>query len=250
MVKKWLRPIVRRVLPRAARRRIVELTRWPPVGHVRFGELRRLEPISRVWGVDRGWPVDRYYIEGFLAENARDIHGRVLEIGNFGYAGKFGAGNARETATVRVEDGHGIDAAVRELDDATAFAPESFDCVILTQTLQYVYDVRAFISVVYRLLKPDGVVLATVPGIGKISRYDMDRWGQYWSFTSLAARRLFEAAFNPAAVEVASHGNVLTAIAFLQGLAWQDLHKEELHYHDPDYELVVTVRASKLAVVQ
>ena len=52
--------------------------------------MRRLTPISRVWGFDRGLPVDRYYIEGFLAAHAADIQGRVLEIGDNTYTLKYG----------------------------------------------------------------------------------------------------------------------------------------------------------------
>jgi hypothetical protein len=44
------------------------------------GDLRRLTPLSRCFGFDRGKPVDRYYIENFLASRAGDVRGRVLEI--------------------------------------------------------------------------------------------------------------------------------------------------------------------------
>ena len=46
-------------------------------------------------------------------------------------------------------------------------------------------------------------------------------------------------------VLVQGHGNVLVAIAFLHGLLIQELRQEELDYHDPDYELLITVRAQK-----
>jgi len=38
---------------------------------------------------------------------------------------------------------------------------------------------------------------------------------------------------------------VLAAVAFLHGLAAEDLRPEELDYHDADYELLITVRAIK-----
>jgi hypothetical protein len=82
--------------PRAAlrwmRRRWERLTRWPAVGAVRFGSLRRVTPISRQFGLDRGQAIDRYYIESFLARHATDIRGRVLEIGDDSYTRKFGDG--------------------------------------------------------------------------------------------------------------------------------------------------------------
>jgi hypothetical protein len=36
-------------------------------------------------------------------------------------------------------------------------------------------------------------------------------------------------------------------MAFLQGLACDELKRRELAYHDPDYELIITVRAVKPA---
>ena len=78
-------------------------------------------------------------------------------------------------------------------------------------------------ATIYRILTPGGTLLATFPGISQISRYDMDRWGEYWRFTTLSARRLLEAYFPPSQVSVASFGNVLATVAFLHGLAAEDL---------------------------
>src|SRR6185503_1474005 len=55
-----------------------------------WGDLRRLRPVSRTFGYDRGLPVDRYYIESFLERNRRDIDGRTLEIGDDEYTRRFG----------------------------------------------------------------------------------------------------------------------------------------------------------------
>jgi hypothetical protein len=76
----------------------------------------------------------------------------------------------------------------------------------------------------------------------------MDRWGDYWRFTTLSARRLFEAAFPPECVSVEAHGNVLAAAALLYGLAAEDLRTKELETDDPDYEVVITVRAVRAQV--
>jgi hypothetical protein len=93
-------------------------------------------------------------------------------------------------------------------------------------------------------LKPGGVLLATVPGISQISR---DKWSKswYWSFTTLSMRRLLEEKFPSEGVMVEAQGNVLTATAFLQGIATGELQSEELDYHDDQYELLITVRAVK-----
>jgi ubiquinone/menaquinone biosynthesis C-methylase UbiE len=134
---------------------------------------------------------------------------------------------------------------VADLTCADYIPSDTFDCIIFTQTLQFIYDVRAALRHLYRILKPGGVLLATFHGISQISRYDMDRWGEYWRFTTLSARRLFEEVFPPEHITIEAYGNVLTAIAFLHGLAAEELKQEELDYHDPDYEVLITVRAVK-----
>src|SRR5574341_1360213 len=94
MLGAWIRTMARRTLLAEARRRLMAgqrcLTRWPPIGLVRFGDLRRVTPISTVFGLDRGRCIDRYYIETFLARHATEIRGRVLEIGDNIYTWRFG----------------------------------------------------------------------------------------------------------------------------------------------------------------
>jgi len=115
----------------------------------------------------------------------------------------------------------------------------------VTQTLQFILDVREAVRHLFGGLRPGGVLVATVPGISQVSRCDMDRGGEYWRLTSLGAKRLFEEFLPSRNVEVNAHGNVLAAIAFLHGLAAEELGGEELDYRDPDYELLVTICAVK-----
>jgi SAM-dependent methyltransferase len=206
---------------------------------------RRLTPISRTFGLDRGQPIDRFYIERFLASHARDVHGAVLEIGDDGYARRFGRDHLVTCDVLHVEAGHPGATIVADLAHADGMTSEAFDCIIVTQTLQFIFSLQVAVATLHRLLKPGGVLLATVPGISQISRYDMDRWGEYWRFTTLSIRRLFEVAFPPASLTVESHGNVLTSVAFLHGLASEELRSDELDYRDADYELLITVRAIK-----
>jgi len=221
------------------------LRQRPPVGWVRFGSLRRLQPISRVFGYDRGLGIDRYYIEQFLASHAEDIRGHVLEIGDNAYTRKFGHTRVIKSDVLHVTEGNPKATIVADLTCADHIPSDTFDCIILTQTLNHIYDVRAALKHLHRILKPGGVLLASLPGLCQISRYDMDRWGDYWRFTNLSARRLFTEVFPQDHVEVKAYGNVLVAIAFLHGLAVQELKPEELETHDPDYQVLITVRAVK-----
>ena len=235
------------IRPRYPRRwRSLLAQRHARLGAVDFGSLRRTTPVSRQFGFDRGLSIDRYYIEQFLAKSAEVIRGRVLEVADSGYTRRFGGGKVDSAEVLHLQDGEGA-TIVADLTDAPQIPSDTFDCVVLTQTLPFIYDVRAAISTLYRILRPSGTLLATFPGISEISRYDMDRWGDYWRFTSLSARRLFEEAFTPGDVEVDVHGNVLAAVAFLHGLAAEELRERELAYRDPDYELLITVGATKAA---
>lgn len=212
---------------------------------VRWGSLRRLKPFSHVFGLDRGLCIDRYYIENFLAQQVGDIRGHVLEFADNGYTLRFGGEKVNRSDTLHLSSDNPRATIVADLTSAKEIPSDTFDCIICTQTLQFIYGVQAAAKTLYRILKPNGVLLVTFPGISQISRYDMDRWGEYWRFTTLSARKLFEENFPAGQVRVEAHGNVLAAIAFLQGIAAEELRQRELDFHDPDYEVLITVRAVK-----
>jgi len=222
-------------------------TAAPAPGHIDFGDLRRLTPISRAFGFERGRPVDRYYIEQFLAQHAADIHGRVLEIGDDHYTRQFGGARVGQSDILDLPRDDSRATIVADLADAdhTGIPAEAFDCIIFTQTLQYIFQLETAVAALHRMLRPGGVLLGTFPTISQICRFDMDRWGDYWRFTSASIRRLLTAVFPPAPLTIAAHGNVLTAVCFLHWLSDHELSPDELAYHDPDYELLITARAVK-----
>jgi glycosyltransferase involved in cell wall biosynthesis/SAM-dependent methyltransferase len=249
-IKTMIKTAARRLIPLTVRRR---LGSWgqgsaycPPVGSVRLGMLRRLSPVSRVWGFDRGLPVDRYYIERFLSAYTADIQGHVLEIGDNTYTRKYGSSQDVQSDVLHPVPGNPRATIIADLSQGENIPSESFDCIICTQTLMFIFDVQKAMRTLYRILKPGGVLLMTLAGVShQISRLDMERWGDYWRFTSLSAQRLCASAFPPANVRVEAHGNVLAAVAFLHGLAREELRREELDTKDPDYEVLITVRAVK-----
>jgi SAM-dependent methyltransferase len=225
-ILRWLRQRLRRL-------------RRPAV----LGMLRSTEPLSRHWGFDRGTPVDRYYIERFLAEHAGDIRGRVLEVQSSAYTYRFGS--AVERADVLDIDATNPRATiVADLAQADAIPSGAFECFILTQTLQLVYDLRAAVAHAHRILGPGGVLLATVPTVSRIC-YDPALGLDLWRFTAASCTRLFGDVFGSGRVAVRPHGNVLAAVAFLAGLSYDELSAHELEANDPYYPVVVTIRAVK-----
>jgi len=209
-------------------------------------------PFGRAFGAERGAPIDRYYIEGFLRrqteapEDAQSaIRGRVLEIGENRYARRFGGAAVDSVDILDISRTNPQATIVADLADGTGIPSEAFDCVICTQTLLLIYDVRAAVRTLHRALKPGGTVFVTVPGIAKISQPGTEVWEDQWRFTLASARRLFEEAFDPANVTVEAYGNVLSAAAFLYGLATEDLRRDELDVRDPEYQLLIAVTAVK-----
>ena len=247
----WMRAIATAVLPAEVRRWLRAQQRryrlqWTRVGTVEFGGLRRMTPISPVFGLDRGLPIPRYYIDQFLSAHALDIRGRVLEIGDDFYTRKFGSDRVTKSDVLHVVEGNPLATIVADLTCADNIPSDTFDCIIFVETLEMIYDVRAALRHLYRILKPGGVLLSTSDGIKKIGRREgVDDWGEYWHFTSQGVRRLFQETFSPPNVSVGVYGNVLAAVAYLHGLAAEDLRQEELDYLDEDYEILVTVRAVK-----
>ncbi len=244
-IRKSPKRIARKILPRRTLRWAkARLSGIPPVGRVRFGDLRRVRPISPSFGFDRGVPIDRYYIEGFLARHASDVRGRVLEFGNDAYTRRFGGDRVAATDVFDVHEDNPRATIVGDLARADHIPSDTFDCIICTQTLQLIFELSAAVRALHRILKPGGVLLATVPGITQVSG---DEWGAcwYWRFTPLSVRRLFEEPFPTGGLEICPHGNVLVATAFLHGLATRELGRNELDDYDPLYDVLITIRATK-----
>ena len=192
----------------------------------------------------RGTPVDRYYIEAFLLRNSAAIRGRVLEVGDDTYTWSYGSNRVEISDVLHVSEANARATLIGDLGNPSELPQARYDCIICTQTLQFVFDIRAGVAALFRMLKPGGVLLATVPGISQIGN---DQWREtwYWNLTPLAASRLVAETFGSSNSAIESHGNVLAAIAFLHGLAADELEAAELDANDPLYPVVITIKAEK-----
>ncbi len=211
---------------------------------VDWRNLRSVEPVSKVFGFDRGTPIDRVYIEDFLKENRYHITGDVLEIAESTYSTKFGK-NVKRHIVLHFNGENRKATIVGDLTKKESLPEDEVDCFICTQTLNFIYDFKAAIVGIRHLLKKGGVALVTVAGISQISRYDMDRWGDYWRFTPLSIKMAFEEVFGKDKVEVVTYGNVLASISLLEGLAAEELTQDELMFSDPDYPVTICIKARK-----
>ena len=211
---------------------------------VKWYNLRKTKPISDIFGLDRGTPIDRFYIEDFLYKNKSLIKGKCCEISENTYTKKFGKkqcvseilhhNNDNKKATI-----------IGDLSIIETLPKNKIDCFILTQTLNFIYDYESAVKGLYQMLTINGVGLITVSGISQISKYDYDRWGDYWRFTDLSIKKIFENVFGKNNVEVSTYGNVLAATAFLHGVSSEELNSEELLAKDINFQLTITVKATK-----
>ena len=135
----FLRVRLRKVLPPAVERRIQRLRGRQdllPLGSVRFGDLRRLSPISRIFGFDRGTPVDRYYIERFLGEHRRHRRTRARDRRQHLYPALRRHSSEAERL-LDISPTNPRSTLVGDLERSDILPEGAFDCIVLTQTLQF-----------------------------------------------------------------------------------------------------------------
>ena len=214
------------------------------LSRVDWGDLRRVQPLSQYWGWDRGRPVDRHYIDGFLETHRADVRGRVLEVRDPVYTQRFGGEAVTNGDVIDIDPRNGLANVIADLRCADRIAAETYDCIILTQTLQLIDDMPAVISECSRMLRPGGVLLATVPSVIRVDdEGGLD--GDFWRLTEASARKLFAGVFPVDAFDVTAYGNVLSATAFLYGLSVDEIGQLELDHVDPIFPVVIAIRAVK-----
>ena len=217
-------------------------TTYPP-GTVRWGGLRRTAPFSRFWGYDRGTPIDRVYIEAFLALHADDVNGACIEVLNADYTERFGGARVTTSDVLDIDPANTTATVFADLGEPDSVPAERFDCAIFTQTLHLVPDMGICAKNVWRMLRPGGVLLLTVPALGRHDAhkgFDHDRWrvtktGLEWLLKELPGAR----------AEITTYGNVLSCVAFLFGLAAEELRADELQVVDREFPLIVAARVQK-----
>lgn len=245
---KFLRKYLPAPLARFFFKRKKDSSYTPPPMKVNLGDLNRIKPLSKEFGFDRGGAIDRYYIESFLEKESDSIKGKVLEIVNNDYTLRFGKSKVTDSVILDINKENPKANLFADLSHAPWIPNDSFDCIILTQTLQFIYDFKAAIATCNRILKPGGTLLLTVPGITPID-YDDDECNWLWSFTDKAMEKLLEEQFHSQSTVIKTYGNVLVASAFLYGMGVPEIKKVNLDYRDPKMQVIITVKAIKQTIL-
>jgi hypothetical protein len=206
----------------------------------RWGNLRRVEPFSGIFGFDRGTPVDRFYLHRFLDQHRSVVTGRVLEVQVPSYTRTYGHD---------VETSHTVDINPQfqatytcDLADAPQIQSNSYDCFLAPNTLQHVADLTPALRTMLRVVKPGGTVLASAPALLPLIPDGDD----YWRLSPAGWRKMLMQAWAGCDIAVEGHGNCLAAIAAMHGLALEELTDEELSADDPRYPVLVTIKCRKV----
>jgi glycosyltransferase involved in cell wall biosynthesis len=216
----------------------------PPAGNVDFGDFFRVDPINKNFGYERGGAIDRYYVEKFLINCSTHIKGRVLEVADNDYTLRFGKTLVKNSEILDIDTENPKATLIADLRNAPQILDNTYDCIILTQMLHMVYEYQEVINTCYRILKPEGYLLLTVPGISNI---DYQKFGHFWhwSFTNRVIRKILAEVFQKDKIEVTSYGNVFTASAFLYGLGLPEIKRDMLDYYDPNMQVIISAQAQK-----
>jgi len=238
--------LARRVLPAPAFDALVRIGQR--VARSRPREPMGIRPVSDIWGLDRGTPIEIYWIREFLRAHRADIRGRVLEVGDRRYTNELGQGVDRSDVLDLME-GNPEATIVGDLVSGRGIPDASFDCLLIVNTFLLIYEIGAAIRTCHRALRPGGVLLANFTGIARRAEdpgYGPPGWhgaGDFWRYTSVSARRLCEEAFQADHVAISVRGSVRTAAASLYGLAAEELTQAELDLVDPRFEVAIFARA-------
>lgn len=208
---------------------------------VRVGQIGSSRPLSRVWGLDRGKPIDRYYIEQFLAAHAGDVRGHVLEVGDDNYSRQFGGNRVTNQDILHLDTSNPAATITGDLSKPGTLPANRFDCIIMTQTLQYVRDVPVALKQIRKALRRGGVALITVPGLSPLCADDW-RGSFFWRFTEVSFREILGESFDAAKIDVAAFGNLYAATLLLHGAALEEANRKKLQPLVPEYAILIAGR--------
>jgi len=170
------------------------------------------------------------------------IHGSVLEVQDNVYTTRFGEDRVSQSIVVDIEATNPKATLIADLQLPGSLPPDSYDCIILTQTLHLLRRPGVCVMNCFAALRPGGVLVATAPSVSRVSPTYPD--GDFWRFTPAGIAELFGRYWS-GACKVDAFGNLRTCTAFLVGEVVEELPDVVLDDHDRRFPLTVAVEATK-----
>jgi len=200
-----------------------------------WGNLRRVTPLSTVYGFDRGTPIDRYYVDKFFSARRNRITGRVLEIQTRDHIRRYGS-NVTAAETLDVNPSFKPTYCC-DLANAAMVPTGTYDCFLLPNTLCFIHDLDAALREARRIVRRGGTILATMPGLVRLTPDVED----YWHASADGWRVVAGRAWPDCDTSVQTYGNCLAAAAAMYGVSVEELTPAELDVTDPRYPVLVSI---------
>lgn len=208
-----------------------------------WGNLRRTTPFSTQYGFERGVPIDRFYLHRFLETERACITGDVLEIQVSSYTRRYGHSlNRVHTLDIVPEFSPTYQCDLAEADRLVP--ANSYDCFLLPNVLAAVERLEPAMEQALRIVKPGGVILASVACLLPLTTADDD----FWRLSPAGWRRLAARLWKGCDIDIQSHGNCLAVAAAAYGLAVEELTERELEIADERYPMLTTIKCVKPAM--
>jgi SAM-dependent methyltransferase len=209
---------------------------------VHWRGFRRRLPVDPGGGSGRGTPIDRYYVAQFVTACAADVRGRVLVFRDAAII----ADHADRPVAIDVIDVQPENAGVTVLADPGspgAIDASSKDCIVLVDCLRWAVDIPATLANMWQGLAPGGALLVAIPAAAPMT--DDALGPDRWRLTPAGLEEVLMRACPAAESEIMTFGSAVSTVAFMAGLAAEDLNAAELDAHDPRFPAVVTARVRK-----
>lgn len=209
-----------------------------PVGKIRFGDFREYAPFCNNYGFTRGTPIDRYYLDQFIAEIRDEVNGDTLEIGGRKEnRHRYGLRHVISYKVIDVIGGRSVD-IVADAHDVTACSANSFDSILLFNVLEHCERPWVIASNLSTWLRPGGKVYCMVPVVQRIHGDPKD----YWRILPDSLEFLFR---DYHILKKGTYGNLMTSVAALSGIAMEELDLDELSPKNPQYPVISWIVAKK-----
>jgi SAM-dependent methyltransferase len=146
------------------------------------------------------------------------------------------------TNVLPVHQGNPLEIVKCGFVDTDHLSSDAFDCVILTQTYVYVFDLRVAVRMIHHVFRPGGVVLAILPCASPIHT---DEWTEpwCWGLAERSARLLFAGTLPDENVRTDADGNVLALRCCAQEAGVTESTTRQRNHRDISYPTGVTDRA-------
>ncbi len=194
------------------------------------------------FGVSRGTPLDRKLISDYLWTATRDIDSMNLTVLEFGdriisenmlkksiswiflYSQKFEIDTKNKI----------IYGDLTNFDESYSAIYGTFDIILSTQLMAFTDDPFAVVKNLNKMMKKDGVLVGTEPFLSPVSRYDNEKWGDYFRFTLKGMKKLLDSAKFTIS-EITPLGNFSWSLALSKGLVQEDNLKLPISIDDGRY---------------